>query len=917
MLLNRVSEFNIGRYASKALLIGILATTLFAPAVGIVNVPYAAAQETPAAEPTASNSTDSGCAIGFAECLAEVVYLFTVGIGSAAAYVGAWFFSLATALSLHSTAYALTFITEGWTTMRDLANMFFVLILVYIALTIMFRANTHDTAKKLAWVIVIALVINFSFFFTRVVIDAGNLLAIQFYNAIPSKPLSETVEKNPLMTGIPNEITKLTGPGTDTKDLTANIMEGVGVHGILGSDAFDAFRSNNGGLGGFFSTLVTLSFLYIVVGAMMFMLAAAFLTVGIKFIVRIAVLWLVIIASPLALVANTLQEGKKYYQQWQDALIKHAFYPAVFLFIFYILTELMEDLTKGGTTTILEDTLLDLSKIEGGGLAYLAPMIAIVAIRLGFVIALLYIGLQVSEKMGVAGSKFAQGISGRAQRLMGGASLGGVGWLGRNTVGYMGLRGSQSATVRNLAAQTGVKGLLGGGILRTGKFFGQRSYDARSLRTTQAAAAGIGLDLGKGAGVGGYEASLKSRVAKKIAFAGYLEPSDEQIEAARRKAIEEMAPADRVRLALAAKAYNTQMDLQKAGLADKEEVKEARKAYTDLLNKSAKDGGIEIKGMRFSERVKQIAGVDNKKELGKTLETKSARNFGFIMQSSRVAASQIRGLKKDDESKTFQNYIKEKYGDVESAAAAAPTAVTVAPADTAKTNVKSNQTALKGHAIPQTMQQHKGVMNNMSNEEREIIRNRQYQAQRLAQGITPGATPVPSPRQNSIDDEVQAGSQVYSERAVATDNSEKTGTQLRDSIEKSGKETAEAIREGLKHNAEAAEKGSEKMGETLGKLVRTVKEGTIESKIHANELIDATIEGQEIMKEGFSRSREGTPDRSENDHAYGAKPSLIRTIPIPPPPPIKPVPPVSNPAPKPPTVPPVNPTSKLPEENKK
>ena len=117
-----------------------------------------------------------------------VVYYVGPGLATPFAWVGAAFFSIVVQLSLTSSAYALDFLAQGWTVVRDLANMTFIFILIFIALTIMFRAGTPGTIKTLATVVVVALLVNFSFFFTRVVIDAGNLLAVQFYNAIEAHP---------------------------------------------------------------------------------------------------------------------------------------------------------------------------------------------------------------------------------------------------------------------------------------------------------------------------------------------------------------------------------------------------------------------------------------------------------------------------------------------------------------------------------------------------------------------------------------------------------------------------------------------------------------------------------------------------------------------------------------------------------
>ena len=112
---------------------------------------------------------DLGCLSGgnglnLSLCLCGIVYIFTVGLGGGLAYIGAYLFDTTVSLALNSVAYGLDFISFGWTAVRDIANMAFILILVYIAFKIMFEAETANTMSMLAWVIFIALIINFSFF---------------------------------------------------------------------------------------------------------------------------------------------------------------------------------------------------------------------------------------------------------------------------------------------------------------------------------------------------------------------------------------------------------------------------------------------------------------------------------------------------------------------------------------------------------------------------------------------------------------------------------------------------------------------------------------------------------------------------------------------------------------------------------
>lgn len=321
-----------------------------------------------------------------ASCMLLPVYAFTVGLGSFVAAVGAYFFNLSAQLTLSSTAYALGFITDGWKAVRDIANMAFILILIYIAVNVMLQAETAKTMQTLAGVIFIALIINFSFFLTRVVIDTGNIAAVQVYNAIP------------------NVVTDGAGSSTKpgVKDLTASIMNAVGVHKLLGTAAFDKFQDNTSGV----TEFITLLIIYLMMGAMYFILAAAFVSVGIKFVFRIAILWLTIIASPLALIARVTPGLKSRYGAWQDMLISHAFYPLVFLFIFWIIVKFADGLNIS-QALVNYITNSQIPDAKGSGIYQLAGLIGDISIRLGFIVIMLFLGMRAADRIGVFGASAA------------------------------------------------------------------------------------------------------------------------------------------------------------------------------------------------------------------------------------------------------------------------------------------------------------------------------------------------------------------------------------------------------------------------------------------------------------------------------------------------------------------------------
>ena len=454
--------------------------------------------EAPRAATSPTGSDDIGCGDittnsggkTFAICVSGIVY-WIAALSSNIAYIAAYFFSFMVQISLNSATYALDFISTGWTITRDLANMAFLFILIYIALTIMLQAETTNTIQMLAMVVVIALLVNFSFFFTRVVIDAGNILAVQFYNAI-------------VVTG-PNPTI-----GNGTKDLTAGIMGAVQIQSLYGTESFKQFVKDQGAM----TILITLSLVYISAAAMFMILTFAFLQVGIKFLMRVVGLWLVIVASPVAFVTYTVDRTKKFFDQWLEYLIKFSFYPAIFLLTFYLLSIMVKQMGNGNLVQSIFNSMGGAAASEGSSGAYqIATAVANVGIRMGFIVAMLYFGLKVSDYIVTEGNKAARWFSGSLTGL----AAASVGFAGRQTFGRGFNRLSQSPTFQRAvdrAENTNINRGLWRGVSRGTKRLADATFDVRN-------APGVGTlkdiigDSGKGKEKG-IAQSLKEKSEREV-----------------------------------------------------------------------------------------------------------------------------------------------------------------------------------------------------------------------------------------------------------------------------------------------------------------------------------------------------------------------------------------------------------------
>ncbi len=406
-------------------------------------------------------------------CVSGIIYVFSVGLGSMLAYMGSSVLNLGIQLSLQSEAYSQLFLTTGWAAARDIANMLFIFILIYIAFTIIYSAETANTMKTLAAVVVMALLINFSFFITRVVVDAGNILAVQFYNAIETPQLSQTAANSTLA-----DATNRLGfsPG-DKKDLTFYLMETVKVQNILNETSFKKFTDQNG----FLTNLIVQSTVYIVLGWAFAIIALTFFAVGFKFVLRIIVLWFVIIAAPLAFAMRAFASNdtaRKFYNEWQSALLKFSFYPAVFLFMFLIMNFIMREMGGGGG--LIPGLFEDLSKIsvtnnDTLGLAALGAAMAQVIIRLGFVVVMLLFGLKLADQIMLSGSTFAENFTKKASEKM-------KGFAYRNTAGRA-LYGTNKALERSKwANKPGAVGWIGTKLRKQSFAFADKSYGGMRSR---------------------------------------------------------------------------------------------------------------------------------------------------------------------------------------------------------------------------------------------------------------------------------------------------------------------------------------------------------------------------------------------------------------------------------------------------
>lgn len=451
-----------------------------------------------------------GCLVQFMYYLLYVVPAFLLG-------VVAYFFNILISITLSSTMFKSVFISNAWAVVRDLSNIFFILILLYIAIQIILGLGGTNVKKMITKVIIIALLINFSMFFTEVVIDSSNILALIFYNKI------STGKKDPV-TG--NIATAPYDSVTGEKDISGGLVSAFNPTSLLTKDFFDQAKITLvPGHAPIIEKEVPLGMMVgiiLVTGLILLFAAYALFVAGLCFVGRLIELFILIIFSPFAFMSSTIPIlGKVDYigwDAWFKRLLTVAFMAPIFMFFLYFIFML----TNAG---IFNDSLK-----SGSGIIIALLRIAIPAM---VILILLLKAVEFAKKgSGVLGEKLMAGA-----KMVGGLALGAA--TGGAALGLSGLVGGGGGYLAKKAA-TGMNKLgattwgrrlgankLASGLQGAGAYLQKSSFDIRGIKGVQSLAGAAGIKLGE-AQKGGIEQRRKDKVEKRMRRADELKVGEDE-----------------------------------------------------------------------------------------------------------------------------------------------------------------------------------------------------------------------------------------------------------------------------------------------------------------------------------------------------------------------------------------------------
>lgn len=269
-------------------------------------------------------------------------------------------------------------INAAWKVFRDLANVFFIFILIYIAISTILGASSGQTKKMLINVILVALFINFSMFATKVVIDASNIVTVQFYNSISQ--------------GI---------------DVSENGLSQVFMNGSHFNTMFNNVPERNYGEINF----LLIGFLSIIFALV---LAISLAAIGVLFLIRLVVFIMLIILSPLAFLGLTLPQLSEGWNKWKKALTDQAIFAPFMMAMLWVVAAIINNKSFMSALHVTNPTVSWANALGGtpGDSIYVVVNFAILIIMLiaGMAISKQWAGKSGDAILGMA-DKYARKVA--------------------------------------------------------------------------------------------------------------------------------------------------------------------------------------------------------------------------------------------------------------------------------------------------------------------------------------------------------------------------------------------------------------------------------------------------------------------------------------------------------------------------
>ncbi len=291
-----------------------------------------------------------------------------------------------TSFSANYNAYFAQGVDSVWASFRDVGNIVMIGVFVYIAFRVILNVESLQMKGFAARLIIVAVLINFSLFFAKVIIDISNITATQFLRGTTTSVVDEF--------------------GNNPHSISATFADRAGMKGVFFESAADVVRSIGNKDNADMPNGSTLR--YIILTTIFFLAVGSVLLYGaILLISRMIALILLMITSSLAWVSFMTPKLDKFWGMWWDKMFKYALFAPLYMLLIWATLKITETLgaVGGGAQSANSQSFVTLTT---------SGSIFTATIKVAFIVGLLYGATKIADELAIYGAKSAKSISMRA-----------------------------------------------------------------------------------------------------------------------------------------------------------------------------------------------------------------------------------------------------------------------------------------------------------------------------------------------------------------------------------------------------------------------------------------------------------------------------------------------------------------------
>ena len=327
-------------------------------------------------------------------------------------------------------------VENGWVIIRDVVNMFFIIILLVIAFATIFNVKEYKYQAMLPRLLIMAVVINFSRTICGVLIDFGQVVMLTFVNGFQAAA-------------------------------GGNFVKALKIEELM------QFKENAASTDTSFQKVLA-SF---ILAALMITITAVVLgAFAIMLVMRMVMLWFLIVLSPIAFLASVWPSGriKQKYSMWWDAFLDNIMIGPILAFFLWLSLlvlgngDMGTEVKTGGTYQKATGEVTEVSE-PSVGYTKVGTTDNMLSYLLG--IGMLIGSLAMAQGMrsaggGIAGAALGK-IKGYATAGVKRVAIGAPMWAGRKA-GEGALRAGEGAALPILGGLSKLPPILGGGLALKG-----------------------------------------------------------------------------------------------------------------------------------------------------------------------------------------------------------------------------------------------------------------------------------------------------------------------------------------------------------------------------------------------------------------------------------------------------------------